>query len=122
MLLSRLTCHLFARLSFDISGPVTVLITRLSKDKGGVILNKDLHADYTTWITQQHNSFDIEAVFNGGVIIPTQEQHKQDLNITNDGEKLSTKEVHHSHEGKNTAFDKHVNEYEAPRTMIYTHA
>lgn len=90
MLLLRLTCHVLAQLSFDISGPVTISITRISEDSGGAIRLQDLHADYTTWITQQHDNLDIGAVFNDGVIIPTREHHKQDLNITKDGEKLST--------------------------------
>jgi len=50
-----------------------------------------LHAEYTTWIKQQHESFDVGAVFNeGGLVIVTQARNKKELNITKDGEIATT--------------------------------
>ncbi|KAG0563617.1 hypothetical protein KC19_8G045600 [Ceratodon purpureus] len=67
------------------TGPVTISITRISKDTGDRAIDvQKLHSDYTEWLTKQHDNFDVGAVFNDGVIIPTQEHHKQDLNITKD--------------------------------------
>ena len=74
------------KLGSNLSTAVTVSIKR----NGVPIRPQDLHADYTTWITQQHESFDAKPICNDGVIIQTQDHHKQELNITKDGEILNT--------------------------------
>lgn len=77
---------------FCMSGPVAVTIKRWSTEHQAwaPIKPEHLHADYTTWIKKQHDSFDVGAIFDeNGVVIVTQPRNKKELNITKDGERTS---------------------------------
>lgn len=71
----------------DFSGLVTVSITY----KGAVIKPAQLHAEYKIWITDNHEQFDKGAAIDeSSAVIVSQPQNKEELNITDDGEKPRT--------------------------------
>lgn len=90
--------HILNRLSLDFSGLVTLSIQRLVQRDRYFIEERELHKDYEKWITSQHHEYDTGPLLgeSDGLIIST-DQHKAELNITDDGEEASTcKKKHHN--------------------------